>query len=191
MIDIDQTITTGTCAACRLPDQDVTMPDPEAYPGAVADPVCATCPPMRPIELGAASLTDPTPAERAHAESVWRNILDPGTPCRCSGNGVGADGTPVPCHHGEPCTTCGGGGILHYDRYAVGLISAPTSWMDEYMCSSTACSEAYSTEIRLTDLPWGVVKRYETGPYAGDFAGYELYDGIRHAQLHTSDGENA
>jgi hypothetical protein len=177
-------ISTGICASCRLPDQAVRLPDPAKYTGVVAEPICAECTPLYPLELGAAALTEPTPAELARAESVWRSVLDPGAPCRCSGNGKDADGAPTPCDHGTPCLNNCDGGVLHVDRYAVGLISSPDRWMDEYACSD--CTNFYAVELQLTDIPWGVIKRYDNG----DFAGYELYEGIRHGQFNTNDDED-
>lgn len=176
----DTTTDQATCASCCLPRTDLKMPDSERYPGAVPAAVCADCPPLHLIELGAATLTDPTPAERAAAESVFRTVLNPEMPCRCSGRGHGTDGNPVPCHHGSPCDDECDGRYLHVDRYAVGLISAPIGWMDEYACSG--CNERFSAEPQLPELPWGVIKHNDRG----DFTGYELYDGIRHGQFNTT-----
>jgi hypothetical protein len=173
-----KTITThDRCAACRMPNLLITMPDPDRYPGAVAEAVCPDCPPLRPIELGVAALTDPTPAERAAAEAVWRPVSNPDEPCRCSGNGTGADGNVHLCSHGNTCDC--GGRLIHTDRFAVGLISPPDYWMDTYCC--TECTDSYDIETRLPDLPWGVRLQNE----AGDFSGYELYHGVRHAQFNT------
>jgi hypothetical protein len=174
-----KTKTTGTCAACRLPDVAVKLPDPLQYPEAVPEPVCADCPPLHPLELGAATLTNPTPAARAAAECVFRTVLAPDQPCRCSGGSRAADGTATPCSHGQACEECGTGRMLHTDRYAIGMISAPDSWMDTYTCSD--CPEWYTTETRLLDLPWGVAQSNDRG----EFTGYDLYDGIRHGQFNT------
>jgi hypothetical protein len=182
--NVNDLITTSTCVACRLSGVAVKLPNPIQYPDAIAEPVCTECTPLHPLELGAAALTDPTPAERARAESVWRSLLDPGAPCRCSGQGKDADGKPTQCHHGTPCDEDCDGGILHVDRYAVGLISSPDWWMDEYACSD--CTNFYAIELQLPDIPWGVMQHNDRG----DFSGYELYEGIRHGQFNTSDDED-
>lgn len=176
--------TTDICASCCLPDQALKLPDSAKYPGALAVPICAECTPLHPLELGAAALTDPTPAERARAESVWRSLLDPGTPCRCSGQGKDSDGVPRPCDHGTPCLNNCDGGVLHVDRYAVGLISSPDWWMDEYAC--TDCTNFYAIELQLPDIPWGVMQRDDDG----NFSGYEVFEGVRHGQFNTTDDED-
>src|SRR6266511_1200026 len=81
-------------------------------------------------ELGVRALPpDATPAQRAHAEAVWR----PATadqPCRCCG---------TDCEHGQPCREyddCDGR-YIHTGRYPGSMLEL-SAWWDEYTCDGAA-----------------------------------------------------
>ncbi|MFI1890499.1 hypothetical protein [Streptomyces jumonjinensis] len=115
--------------------------------------------------LGVRALpADATPAQRAHAEAVWRPQEDPAQPCRCSGTG---------CHHGKPCTGHDGctGRLVHIDRYP-GSLWGVTTWMDTYACSDY--EEGFEVVVELPAIPWGEHYTTDTGP------GTRVYDGVRH-----------
>ncbi|MFF5809055.1 hypothetical protein [Streptomyces sp. NPDC012746] len=133
-------------------------------------------------ELGVRALpADATPAQRAHAEAVWRPEIDPTRPCRCSG---------VDCHHGAPCAEeytdepqCTGR-MVHVDRHPGSMFDL-TAWYDVYRCNEE-CEGAFEVTVTLPDLPWGEVRNrdeVEGGRYTG-VLGEErvtvIYSGIRH-----------
>lgn len=133
-------------------------------------------------ELGVRALpSDASPAQRARAESVWRVMLDPAEPCRCSGTGCGhgricgRQFTPDGVHRLSAACT---GRLVHVDRQACGLFGPPVEWTDIYTC--TRCGWEQTGEVTQPNLPWGEL----LPPHAdGTFAGVRAYDGIRHIQI--------
>ncbi|MFD0270914.1 hypothetical protein ACFVGY_30765 [Streptomyces sp. NPDC127106] len=131
-------------------------------------------------ELGVRALpSDATPAQRAHAEAVWRPETDPAKPCRCSGRN---------CHHGAPCAEedyeppCTGR-MVHVDRHP-GSMFELTAWYDVHECDG--CGERFETTVMLPGLPWGEVRNREevdgeryTGVMGEDRVTV-IYSGIRH-----------
>ncbi|MEU2395047.1 hypothetical protein [Streptomyces sp. NPDC007369] len=131
-------------------------------------------------ELGVRALpADATPAQRAHAEAVWRPETDPAKPCRCSGRN---------CRHGAPCAEedyappCTGR-MIHVDRHPGSMFDL-TAWYDVYECDG--CGETFETTVMLPDLPWGEVRTREeadgeryTGVMGEDRVTV-IYRGIRH-----------
>ncbi|MEW1551463.1 hypothetical protein [Streptomyces tsukubensis] len=117
-----------------------------------------------------------TPAQRAHAEAVWRPQEDPAQPCRCSGTG---------CHHGEPCTGHDGctGRLVHTDRYP-GSLWTVTTWMDTYACSDY--EEGVETMVELPAIPWGEHRTTDRGQGPSTI----VYDGVRHPNFGTADDED-
>jgi hypothetical protein len=96
-------------------------------------------------ELGIWALPpDATPAQRAHAEAVWRPAAAD-QPCRCSG---------TDCEHGRPCWEYGDcdGRYVHADRY-LGSMLELTAWWDEYACDT--CGDGYGRSVSLLEIPWG------------------------------------
>ncbi|WP_280428664.1 hypothetical protein [Nocardia brasiliensis] len=104
-----------------------------------------------------------TPAERAHAEAVWRATADPGRRCLCSGIG---------CKHGRPCDPPEGGDgcpgrLAHADRFP-GSVFAAICWADIYVCDT--CGEQLMTEVELPEIPWA----------EQDGNTMAVYPGVRH-----------
>ncbi|WP_327359828.1 hypothetical protein [Streptomyces sp. NBC_01304] len=145
-------------------------------------------------ELGVRALpADATPAQRAHAEAVWRAQTNPDLPCRCSG---------TKCSHGTRCTqeylpeTRGGdveqctGRFVHLDRHPGSMFDL-TAWFDIYICAD--CEESYETTVTLPDIPWGEVRDRDqvdgerhTGVVGADTVTV-IYDGIRHPNFPGAD----
>ncbi|MDT0306835.1 hypothetical protein RM780_07645 [Streptomyces sp. DSM 44917] len=113
---------------------------------------------------------DVTPAQRAHAEAVWRPA-DPGQPCRCSG---------TDCVHGQPCDDDCDGSLVHRDRYP-GSLWEITVWADDYQCSHCGVG-ADACGVILPDLPWGEIATDEQGKHI------VIYEGIRHPNFGNDGG---
>ncbi|MDO0939298.1 hypothetical protein QQY66_49230 [Streptomyces sp. DG2A-72] len=145
---------------------------------------------IRAEELGIRALPETaTPAQRAHAEAVWRPNEDPAAPCRCSG---------IRCHHGERCEVefsdgqCDGR-LIHVDRHP-GSMFELTAWYDTYGCEG--CRETFETTVTLTEIPWGEVRTRaqldgteRTLSTGTDDRVIVLFDGIRHPNFPDSTPE--
>src|SRR6266511_3091768 len=115
-------------------------------------------------ELGVRALPpDATPAQRAHAEAVWR----PATadqPCRCCG---------TDCEHGQPCREyddCDGR-YIHTDRYPASMLEI-SAWWDEHACDG--CGDGYDRSVSLPEIPWGEHVTVDGRPTT------TVYRGVRH-----------
>lgn len=161
------------CLACRRRPSDLEPVSADASPYRVAGWKCGDCSPLRVDELGVAALgADATPEQKARAEALWRPVLNPDQPCRCSGGSQ--DGS---CRHGRPCMfddeddDCGR--LVHIDRHAEGMFSGVETWWDTYECAE--CGERWFQGEVLPDVPWGTLKPNPAGGY--DFT---TFPDIRH-----------
>lgn len=123
-------------------------------------------------ELGWRALpADATPAQKAHAEAVWRPVA-PDRPCRCSG----------PCRHGQTCGcewadgTCDAK-LIHVDRYPGSMFSLIV-WEDVYECPE--CGATAQGNVDLPDIPWG--EHPDGNPHA-----MSLFSGVRHPGFRDPD----
>lgn len=125
-------------------------------------------------ELGVRALSaEATPAQRAHAEAVWRPTDDPDTPCRCSGTGCRHGVLCDQDDNGDPCP----GRMLHTDRYPGSMLGLST-WRDEYVCDT--CDRVLECSVELPEIPWGEHYPVEYGGEVYPTHGARVYDGVRH-----------
>ncbi len=125
-------------------------------------------------ELGVRALPpDATPAQRAHAEAIWRPT-SADQPCRCFGSD---------CEHGRPCQEdddCPGR-YLHTDRYPGSMVEL-SAWWDEYVCDG--CGDGYDRGVSLPEIPWGEHVTVDGRPTT------KVYPGVRHPSF-PEEGDEA